>query len=60
MLIPPSGLFQKTNQLDSVCRLEQKLTAVGQYVHYAGFEGSHDPACWAEELPPALVWLLNH
>ncbi|MFH1300039.1 MAG: alpha/beta hydrolase-fold protein [Planctomycetota bacterium] len=57
---PPSGLFQKTNQLDSVRRLAQKLTAVGQDVHYAEFSGGHDSACWAEELPPALLWLLNN
>jgi enterochelin esterase family protein len=54
---PPSGLFQKTNQLDSVRRLAEKLTGLCQDVHYAEFSGGHDPACWAAELPHALSWL---
>jgi enterochelin esterase family protein len=54
---PPSGLFQKSNQLDSVRRLTKKLEASCKAVHYAEFSGGHDPACWGKELPDAISWL---
>jgi enterochelin esterase family protein len=56
---PPSGLFQKTSQLHSVRDFAQKLSAICGHVHYNEFSGGHDPACWAEELPQALTWLIR-
>jgi enterochelin esterase family protein len=56
---PPSGLFQKTSQLDSVRGFAQKLSAICGHVHYNEFSGGHDPACWAHELPQALTWLIR-
>ena len=54
---PPSGLLQKSNQLDSVRRLTKKIEASCKALHYAEFPGGHDPACWAGELPGAISWL---
>lgn len=56
---PPSNLFQKTSQLDSVRRLSRALESAGHKVCHTEFSGGHDPKCWATELPQALKWLLN-
>jgi enterochelin esterase family protein len=56
---PPTGLLQRASQLDSVRRLAQAMAASGQVVRLAEYEGGHDPACWARELPEALAWLLT-
>lgn len=56
---PPTGLFQRVCQLDSVRRLACKMSDAGHRVRYAEFEGGHDPMCWGGELPHALAWLLD-
>jgi enterochelin esterase family protein len=56
---PPSGLFQKTCQLDSVRGLARALSGSGRQVRYNEFAGGHDPARWADELPQALAWLIQ-
>jgi enterochelin esterase family protein len=56
---PPTGLIQKANQLDSVRRLAKDMVDAGQLVHFREYDGGHDPACWAVELPEALAWLLD-
>lgn len=56
---PPSGLRQDTSQLDSVRRLAKALAGMGKNLHYTEFSGGHDPACWAAELPAALLWLVE-
>ncbi len=55
----PVGLFQKTSQRDSVRRLAEKLEGLCREVHHKEFSGGHDMACWAEELPRALPWLMR-
>lgn len=55
----PSGLRQSVNQLDSVRRLCDALQNAGHVVRPTEFDGGHDPVCWAEELSPALTWLLG-
>jgi enterochelin esterase-like enzyme len=57
---PPSGLWQKTCQLDSVRRLTDALTNAGHEVQHHEYDGGHDSACWGAELPRALAWLMNH
>lgn len=56
---PPTPLHQKTSQLDSVRRLADAMKQQGHHVHIHEFEGGHDPACWKDELPAALEWLLQ-
>jgi enterochelin esterase family protein len=56
---PPTGLLQKTSQLDSVRRLARAIAATEQDIRLAEYDGGHDPACWARELPEALAWLLT-
>jgi enterochelin esterase-like enzyme len=56
---PPTGLMQKVSQLDAVRRLAQEMAEAGQVVRLAEYDGGHDPACWARELPSALEWLLD-
>lgn len=56
---PPSGLFQKSSQLESVRRLARNLKDCCTEVQLKEFSGGHDPACWANELPTALSWLLQ-
>jgi enterochelin esterase-like enzyme len=56
---PPTPLVQTTSQLDSVRRLSSALTAAGHTIHLNEYDGGHDPACWGEELPEALAWLMN-
>jgi enterochelin esterase family protein len=55
---PPTGLYQRTSQRESVGRLADRLRAAGAAVQLNEFDGGHDPACWAAELPAALDWLL--
>ncbi len=55
---PPTGLFQQTSQLDSVRRLVRQLESSSSQVHSHEYDGGHDPACWAAELPDALTWVL--
>ena len=55
----PSGMHQKVSQLDSVRRLREALQNAGHEVLPAEFDGGHDPARWAEELSPALTWLVR-
>jgi hypothetical protein len=45
---PPSGILQKTNQLESCRLLAEKLTGCCEDLHYSEFRGGHDPICWAE------------
>jgi enterochelin esterase family protein len=56
---PPTPLVQITSQLDSVRRLSTALTTAGHAIHLHEYDGGHDPACWGEELPEALAWLMN-
>ena len=56
---PPTGLIQKTSQRDSVRRLAEAMADAGHVDHFEEYDGGHDPACWARELPEALAWLLN-
>jgi enterochelin esterase-like enzyme len=53
------GLFQRASQRDSVRRLAEKLERLCREIHYEEFSGGHDMACWAEELPRALPWLMR-
>ncbi|WLD13978.1 alpha/beta hydrolase [Planctellipticum variicoloris] len=55
---PPTGLFQQTSQLDSVRRLVRQLETSFSQVRSHEYDGGHDPACWAAELPDALTWVL--
>jgi enterochelin esterase family protein len=55
----PVGLFQKASQRDSVRRLAGKLEGLCREVHHQEFSGGHEMACWAEELPRALPWLIG-
>ncbi len=55
----PVGLYQKASQLDSVSRLAGKLEGLFGEVHHIEFSGGHATACWAEELPRALPWLMR-
>jgi enterochelin esterase family protein len=55
----PTGLFQGTCQLDSCRRLAASLTGRCAALHFSEYSGGHDPACWAEELPHAIDWLLG-
>jgi S-formylglutathione hydrolase FrmB len=55
----PVELFQKASQRDSVRRLAEKLEGLCREVHHKEFSGGHDMACWAEELPRALPWLMR-
>ena len=57
---PPTSLVQKTSQLDSVRRLSSALSARGHNIHTHVYNGGHDPACWAVELPQALEWLMRY
>ena len=54
---PPTPLFQKASQLDSVRRLTAAMTVAGHEVHRHEYNGGHDPVCWGAELPDALAWL---
>lgn len=56
---PPTPLVQKTSQLDSVRRLSSALRAGGHDIYSNEYNGGHDSACWAAELPQALAWLLR-
>ncbi len=56
---PPTALFQKASQLASVRNLVERLIGSGNRVRFNEFCGGHDPACWADELPHALAWLLE-
>lgn len=56
---PPTPLIQKTSQLASVRRLAKRVKAIGHEIHLHEYDGGHDPACWAAELPQALAWLLR-
>jgi enterochelin esterase-like enzyme len=56
---PPTPLVQTTSQLDSVRRLFTALTAAGHTIHLNEYDGGHDSACWGEELPEALAWLIK-
>jgi enterochelin esterase-like enzyme len=56
---PPTGLFQKTSQLDSCRRLAERLTGLCGELKFAEYFGGHDPQCWASELPDALAWLIG-
>ncbi|MES2922621.1 MAG: alpha/beta hydrolase-fold protein [Verrucomicrobiota bacterium] len=56
---PPSGMLQKICQLDSVRHLTSALTDAGHETRLAEFDGGHDPACWAAELPEAMDWLMK-
>jgi enterochelin esterase-like enzyme len=53
------GLLQKASQRDSVRRLAEKLDGLCREVHHTEFSGGHDMACWADELPRALPWLMR-
>ena len=53
---PPSGMLQKTNQIDACRRTSDALISNGHNVHYRVFEGGHDPECWAKDLELALAW----
>ncbi|AIE86948.1 putative esterase [Fimbriimonas ginsengisoli Gsoil 348] len=55
----PSDLFQKVSQIESCRRLADALRNGGSRVAFNVFEGGHDPACWATELPSGLRWLLS-
>lgn len=50
---PPTGLHQRTSQVDSCRRLAE---AWGSRARLEVFEGGHDPACWRAELPAAMAW----
>lgn len=56
---PPTPLLQTTSQLDSVRRLSAALTSAGHDIHLNEYHGGHDSACWGQELPEALVWLMK-
>lgn len=56
---PPSGMVQKSNQLDSVRRLVVRMRSQDHDIHAAEFDGGHDPTCWGAELTQALAWLMN-
>jgi enterochelin esterase-like enzyme len=56
---PPTPLVQKASQLDSVRRLNSALSGSGHDVHCHEYDGGHDPACWAAELPQSLAWLMR-
>jgi len=56
----PVELFQRASQRDSVRRLAAKLEGLCSEVHSTEFSGGHTMACWAEELPYALSWLIHH
>ena len=53
---PPSDMYQGATQVDSCRRLAE---AWGPSARFSIFEGGHDPACWARELPEALRWALR-
>lgn len=55
---PPTPLYQRTSQLDSVRRLAAGMSRAGHEIHLNEFEGGHDPACWAAEMPEAIGWLV--
>jgi enterochelin esterase-like enzyme len=55
---PPTPLYQRTSQLDSVRRLAAGMSRAGHEMHLNEFEGGHDPARWAAEIPEAIGWLL--
>jgi enterochelin esterase-like enzyme len=54
---PPSGMRQDIGQRESVTRLADPLRRHGIPTRFSVFEGAHDPACWAAELPAALAWI---
>lgn len=56
---PPTPLVQKASQLDSVRRLSSALSSSGHEIHHHEYDGGHDPACWAAELPQSLAWLMR-
>ncbi len=56
---PPTPLLQKASQLDSVRRLSSALRTSGHDIHSHEYNGGHDPACWAAELPQSLAWLMR-
>ncbi len=47
------------SQLESMRRLRSAFTATGHDIHLHEYHGGHDPACWADELPEVLAWLLR-
>lgn len=53
----PSRMHQRSSQLEAVPRLAAAMPPRGAEVRFEFFEGGHDPACWAAELPAALAWL---
>ena len=56
---PPTGLFQRSSQRDSVRRLATAMSDAGYELRLVEYDGGHDPARWADELPDALNWLLD-
>lgn len=56
---PPTPLVQRSSQLDSVRRLSSALRAGGHDVYSNEYNGGHDSACWAAELPQSLAWLMK-
>lgn len=55
----PSGLYQKSSQLEVCQRFRDSLIERGFPVHWNIYEGGHEMEPWAKELPHALRWLLN-
>lgn len=56
---PPTPLVQRSSQLDSVRRLSSALKAGGHDIYSNEYNGGHDSAFWAAELPQSLAWLMK-
>jgi len=56
---PPSGLFQRVNQIEGVESAARRLEALGGLVRFGVFNGGHAFVPWREELAPALTWLIG-
>jgi len=56
---PPSGMFQKTSQIDACQRAYETLKVNNYEVRYRVFNGGHEPDCWAEDLELALPWAMR-
>jgi enterochelin esterase-like enzyme len=56
---PPSGMWQAASQVDACQRGCDAFRAVGYSINHRVFSGGHDPACWADDLALALLWVAS-
>jgi enterochelin esterase-like enzyme len=53
---PPTGLRQKSSQIEACERASEMLRSQGYSINYRMFQGGHDPQCWRDDLVLAIQW----